>query len=690
MKSLKIHTPQCVALVLAAISGLITSTANAERIFYDSFEVADANGDPIGWLTAGHPDYLGVATENSTWTTTYGEHGMSTYSSGIGTRGIGSLPEGSVDVDGDYTVKFNITGNASKGEYRAELWAFDWSSGPRLLGYAVGDTDGSKDMSFAGQITWRYNYNDWLDPESGYSTMEGAALQIKLMQDPNRSDWRNTPIWDNVSVDWIPDVDTTGPTVVDMVDDKNGGTVAPNTLVTYTVTFSEDMDATTVDASDFGNAGNAAILNPVVEQVSPQVFLVKVTPTEEGSLHLKINEGAILKDAVEPVANAMETFSSIFDPVDLKIIDVDGTNPILLPSDIVDDKGGGSVSPGTLVTYTLTFSKDMNDQSVTSADFDNDGDALFSIGTITETSPTSGIFTVQVTPSGPGTLRLRIKSGEILLAQDNSQLDNDPQIADDTILVVDGTPPTLASADITDDTEGSPVAVGTLVTYDVFFSEDMDASTVDAADFGNAVTVGNAPFTIHSVEASSPGVFRIELTPTGTGTIQLQVNLGAVLKDEPGNNLDTTPAIIDDTTVTVVGGDPYETWSGGLAFKGDGNDDGVIDGMAWLLGAATPSANAIALLPAVSQSSGNLVLNFTCLKTANRGGAVLKVQYSKDMGQTDPWHDAEVPDVDITVNSVIFDTTDAGNQIDVVATIPASAASPGTRLFARLSGASAP
>ena len=40
-----------------------------------------------------------------------------------------------------------------------------------------------------------------------------------------------------------------------IVDDKSGGPVAGNTLVTYTVTFSEDMDASTVDADRLRQRG---------------------------------------------------------------------------------------------------------------------------------------------------------------------------------------------------------------------------------------------------------------------------------------------------------------------------------------------------------------------------------------------------------------------------------------------------
>ena len=68
-----------------------------------------------------------------------------------------------------------------------------------------------------------------------------------------------------------------------------------------------------------------------------------------------------------------------------------------------------------------------------------------------------------------------------------------------------------------------------------------------------------------------------------------------------------------------------------------------------------------------------------------RGGAVLKVQSSNDIGITDPWtsHEAAVPDADSTVNGVVFDTTDDGDYIQVIADIPAA----GAKLFGRLSAA---
>jgi len=110
--------------------------------------------------------------------------------------------------------------------------------------------------------------------------------------------------------------------------------------------------------------------------------------------------------------------------------------------------------------------------------------------------------------------------------------------------------------------------------------------------------------------------------------------------------------------------------------------------MAWLLDAATPAENALNKLPAATRNGAYLRLTFRCLKSTKRGGVVLKVQSSSDMAMTDPWanHEAEVPDADATVNGVVFDTTDDGDSIHVIADIPTG----GAKLFARLSAANAP
>ncbi len=61
-------------------------------------------------------------------------------------------------------------------------------------------------------------------------------------------------------VDFAPvAADTTPPTVTSIVDDDADDVVNVNTTVNYTITFNEDINAASVSAADFDNAGTAAI-----------------------------------------------------------------------------------------------------------------------------------------------------------------------------------------------------------------------------------------------------------------------------------------------------------------------------------------------------------------------------------------------------------------------------------------------
>jgi autotransporter-associated beta strand protein len=128
--------------------------------------------------------------------------------------------------------------------------------------------------------------------------------------------------------------------------------------------------------------------------------------------------------------------------------------------------------------------------------------------------------------------------------------------------------------------------------------------------------------------------------------------------------------------------DPYEDWADGALFDEDENGDGVSNGLAFLLGAADPDANALGLLPTVTENAGGLVLDFSMLNAAARGTATLFIEHSSDLGITDAWEEIEVPLVDGTVTDVVFDIEGTG-PLDVEATIPVGKAQAG-KLFGRL------
>ena len=201
-------------------------------------------------------------------------------------------------------------------------------------------------------------------------------------------------------------------------------------------------------------------------------------------------------------------------------------------------------------------------------------------------------------------------------------------------------------------------------------------SPVTAA--GAAVNLANGTVTVTGTPSAPSHVLLTALSITGTPVLASPVPGYELLV--VGNQLQLNEIVVQD---------PYAVWAvGGVAFNADTNGDGVSNGLAWLLGTANPSENAHSKLPAASRNGAYLRLTFRCLKSTKRGTAQVKVQSSNDLGASDPWtsHEAAVPDADGTVNSVIFDTTDDGNYINVIADIPAG----GSKLFGRLSGASAP
>ncbi len=147
-----------------------------------------------------------------------------------------------------------------------------------------------------------------------------------------------------------------------------------------------------------------------------------------------------------------------------------------------------------------------------------------------------------------------------------------------------------------------------------------------------------------------------------------------------------TFSITQGVTLHAQWATTFANWGGGVTFSADSNGDGVANGMAWLLGAA--NENAINMLPLVSvDGGGSIVLNFTCLKVANRGGATLKVQASDDLGITDAWTDDEavVPDTSGVVNGMSFVTSPHTNPvlINVQVTVPSGGSS---KIFLRLMG----
>jgi hypothetical protein len=200
----------------------------------------------------------------------------------------------------------------------------------------------------------------------------GQTTKIRFVI-PDSNTIGNRIIFDDVTlVTSVPD--TTPPTLISFEHDKGSGPIVVNEPVIYTVTFSEPMIASTVDASDFGNTGATAMtVNNVTPTANPAVFLVGVKPTAAGTLQLQIVAGATLTD-IE--ANALVTGSAI--PDDSSLV-VNNTPPA--PTTTVLVSSGSPTTYGQNVTFTATVSPTPTGGTVQFLDGGNNLDSPVTVNT---------------------------------------------------------------------------------------------------------------------------------------------------------------------------------------------------------------------------------------------------------------------------------------------------------------------
>jgi hypothetical protein len=149
--------------------------------------------------------------------------------------------------------------------------------------------------------------------------------------------------------------DTTAPTLVSMVDDREGASLVVGTgSIVYTVTFDEAMAAGTVEASDFGNAGTATLsVDLVAATGDPAVFEVTVTPTSAGTLQLQIAAGAELTDLI---GNPLDTSVALPDDTTITI-DPDITAPLVDTLSPANGATGTSTGPILVATFSENITK---------------------------------------------------------------------------------------------------------------------------------------------------------------------------------------------------------------------------------------------------------------------------------------------------------------------------------------------
>jgi beta-lactam-binding protein with PASTA domain len=303
----------------------------------------------------------------------------------------------------------------------------------------------------------------------------------------------------------------------------------------------------------------------------------------------------------------------------------DSTPPTLASADIVDDATGGPVIVNNPVTYTLTFSEDIDDASVDASDFSNAGSSSVTFGTITETSP--GVFTVQATPTNSGTLQLQVSAGASLNDAAGNTLDTTTAIADDTIITVNmaNVAPTWASNPINEANATEDSA------YIATLADDSSDANSDPLTFtkvsGPAWLTVDTDGTLSGTPINTnvgTNVFTVSVTDGIAAPVQATLNIAVI-------NTNDAPVFASSP---INGSDSAEDFAYASTIAGSATDDdgdaltyAKVSGPAWLSVAAngdltgTPTnADVGANAFTISVSDGiaaavNAILNVTVINT---------------------------------------------------------------------------
>ena len=325
--------------------------------------------------------------------------------------------------------------------------------------------------------------------------------------------------------------------------------------------------------------------------------------------------------------------------------------------------GAGSFTLGSLSTNTLTLSGAntyTGATTVTTGTLLINGDSSGATGTVTVNGGTLG---------GTGSI-----GGAVTVTADGSLAPGNSGV-DNLILISDLTVTAQASGSGKLNFELDTIAASDKITV---------AGTLN---IGSGV-LGFSDFNFSTLAGLTNGTYPLISGATGLGVGDAldATNLTGTLGAGPAQG--ELQLSGNDLVLVVTGAgasDPFLDWTNNnpsVLFDGDENNDGVENGLAWLLGAASPNDNATGLLPTATQNGGNLTLNFDMLPTSARGTAQLFIEHSSDLGIGDAWTSVLVPDATGGADPVTF-AVSGTDPLDVVITISSSQAA-GGKLFSRL------
>ncbi|WP_158279844.1 Calx-beta domain-containing protein [Coraliomargarita sinensis] len=376
------------------------ATENAAYFGTLAGKASDDDGDALSFAKVSGPSWLNVAAD-----------GTLTGRPADGDVGLNSFTVSVTDAkDPPVEATLSITVQGASNRASGRLTYIDATVGSTGNTFVTGSTRG--DMSWLSSsdgltsIDNKWVYRPYATDETILHSKTVTGAQLELTTQIDGLDSGTYEVW---VFFW------------DSSQSNNGWNVATSLTSGAATTYSFDGagDTTGTVLASTLEFNNTPMLTQSVRSMYG-VSLGWVTVTNEAAIKVYID--ALLPGSADRTWYDGVAYAAVA-PV-----------PTIYSSDIVDDRNGADVTLGNGVVYTITFSEDMDADTVTAADFANDGSASVTIGSVVELS--NGVFEVQVTPDSVGTLRLKLSSGADLTSATGVPLDTDSDILDDTTINV--------------------------------------------------------------------------------------------------------------------------------------------------------------------------------------------------------------------------------------------------------------
>ena len=382
-----------------------------------------------------------------------------------------------------------------------------------------------------------------------------------------------------------PSLDT-----ANITDSSGGNPISSVTPLAYTVAFSELMDPATIGVDDFELLGTAAAsITSVVHFGSVTTVNVQPTLGTSGTLQLQVKAGAVITDLA---GNPLDTTSAIADPEIVTVGDVVAPTVVSFTS----PSASGTIFGTPTITYTVAFSEFIN--PLNAGNFTNAGTAPFTIGAVTPISPAApapSVFTVEVIPSGAGTVQLQVQ-GTIQDPSGNSLV---VPVTDPKVFTLDaGTEPARETVTIDASTTSSSTSNIHGLVFDASASDKL--VVVVTGENGNPGSLaGKVNGLTYDGVALTKAVGRLPLATSPSGFVD-QIYNDIWYLDNPAAA--TASASVDDPDPGVTGNIRADLDSRGVitAIRLSGTAPGV--------GATATSAQEVKSVSLLAATSGGMVI----------------------------------------------------------------------------------